>query len=223
MKSLKTLRLSAHILFLALLSPFSFAEGNNTPFPVSGEQINFQPPSGWKLAWMEGSANGTYLAEYIPEHESIDTWREGYLAIERYEYPSNEILKELQMRKVRVADIGLIQYINNAKKFCGINHTSMSQRTNVFNGLYFAVGGGYCNQYDSIAPFGEGAFVAFAEGKRFTFRIQYGWRPKSIAEQNTNLPWRIAQEKAKEYLESIKAMSLCGGDGQPDCKISYVR
>jgi hypothetical protein len=198
MKSIKTLTLSLLMLFFASAPGFSFAQGESIRFTVSGEQINFRPPSGWKLAWIEGSGDGPYLAEYIPELESIDTWREGYLAIQRYAYPPSDILKVLQANKVRVADMGLAQYINSMNKTCGKNHTPMSQKTNIFNGIYFVVGGGYCSKFDAIAPLGEGAFVAIAEGKQFFFRIQYGWRPKSVAEQNENLPWRITPDKAKE-------------------------
>lgn len=215
--------LVAQLLFLAPLSAPAHAAEDGTPFAVSGEQLEFQPPGGWKLAWMSGKADGSYIAEYIPENEDINTWRDGYFAVQRYEYPSKEALKEIENNKSRFADFALIQYIKMAKNGCGGQHNAMSQRTNTFNGVYFAVGGGYCDRYGPAAPFGEGSFVAIAEGQRYFFKIQYGWRPKSINDQKVNAPWHLTPEKAKEYLESIKTISLCGSDGLPACKVVYVQ
>jgi hypothetical protein len=86
-----------------------------------------------------------------------------------------------------------------------------------FNETYIAVSGGFCDSYGPAAPFGEGAIFAFAEGKEFLFRIQYGWRPKSAIEQRVNIPWRIDPETARKYVEAIKATSLCNGPAQPMC------
>lgn len=223
MNTRKTLNLLIQFLFLASFSFYTFAAEDGTPFAVNGEQMDYSPPSGWKLAWMHGKQDGPFIAEYIPENEDINAWREGYLSMQRFEYPSVEMLHKLKENKTRIADMGLIQTVNKANETCGGQHTPMSQRTNTFNNVYFAVGGGYCDKYGTAAPYGEGSFVAFAEGKKFFYRIQYSWRPKSADDQKSNLPWRITPSKAKEYLESIKAMSLCGGDEQPACKVSYAR
>ena len=223
MNSRKAVNFLVQLLFLASLPLSTIAAEDGALFVVKGEQMDYSPPSGWKLAWMNGKQDGEFVAEYIPENEDIFTWREGYLSVKRMAYPPVETLQKLKENKTRIADVALIQTINQAKELCGGHHTPMSQRTNTFNGVYFAVGGGYCDKYGPAAPYGEGSFVAFAEGKKFFFRIQYSWRPKSADEQKTNLPWRISPEKAQEYLESIMAMRLCGGDGQPTCKISYAR
>ncbi|MDY0205194.1 MAG: hypothetical protein RBR82_01070 [Pseudomonas sp.] len=215
-------KLITHLSCLVLFPCAVFAQEEGASFPVYGEQLEFQPPSGWKLAWMSGAEDGPYLAEYIPEHEDIDAWREGYLSVQRFEYPPSDVLQEIKAHKTRLADIALDQYITQAQETCGGQHQAMSQRTNMFNGIYFAVGGGYCDKYGPSAPFGEGAFVAIAEGKQFFFKIQYAWRPISAAEQQRNRPWRIAPQQAKEYLESIKTISLCGGEHQPECQISYI-
>lgn len=207
-----------------IASPFvASAAANGEPFPITGEQLEFPLPEGWKLAWMSGKGGGGgYLSEYIPQTEGIHSWREGYLAVERLEYPSTEALKELEKYKIRLSDFALHQFLKKAKEICGGQHTNMAQRTNIFNGVYFAVGGGYCDRYGPAAPFGEGSFVAFAEGKNFWFRIQYGWRPKTLQEQGNNLPWRISPKKATDYLEAIKAATLCGGVEEPVCRNSPV-
>jgi hypothetical protein len=212
-------------LFLLLTtSPFATsAPENGAPFAVVGEQLDYAAPKGWKLAWMDGKPDGSYVAEYIPQTEEINSWRDGYLAIARLPYPPAQILKEIENSKTTISELALIQYIQKAKDTCGGKHEAMSQRTNTFNDIYVAVGGGFCDKYGSAAPFGEGAFVAFAQGKNYLFRVRYGWRPRSDQNQSDNLPWRITPSVAKEYLEAIKALSLCAGVGQPACKNNYVR
>lgn len=217
----KNLSTTFHLLLkLVLLTPLAaWAIEDGVPFPVVGEQLDHRPPNEWKLAWMSGKADGGYIAEYIPQSEEIDSWRDGYLAIERLPYPPAEVLKEIESRKTRVADVALSLFVKKAKETCVGQHVEMSQRTNTFNGAYFAVGGGYCDRYGPSAPFGEGSFVAFVEGKNYLFRVQYGWRPKSSQEQVSNMPWRITSQKAVQYLEAIKASSLCGGLNEAACKI----
>jgi hypothetical protein len=221
MKSL-LLPISLSLLF-ATSPPTTLATEDGAPFAVTGEQIDHPVPKDWKLAWMGGKSDGRFVVEYIPEAEQIDSWREGYLAIERLPYPSAEALKDIESKKRTVSEFALSLYIQIATETCGGKHQSMSQRSNTFNGTYFSVGGGFCDKYGSAAPFGEGSFVAFAQGTSFLFRIQYGWRPKSVQELSANLPWRITPQVAKKYLEAIKASLLCAGIGQPECKNSYVR
>ena len=211
---------TANIL-LALLTAMPLvvsAANEGAPFLIIGEQLDHRPPAGWKLAWMSGKADGSYIVEYISEDEDIKSWRKGYLAIERLEYPPPEVLQEIEKYKTRLADVALHQFVKRAKETCGGQHTEMVQRTSTFNGVYFAVGGGYCDRYGQAAPFGEGSFIAFAEGKNYFFRLQYGWRPKTIEEQERNIPWRIDPQRASQYLEAIKETALCGGLDQPACR-----
>lgn len=209
------------IMFLAAVAGnllnFAAHANEGTSFPVIGEQLDHAPPPGWKLAWMTGKADGTYGVEYIPAEENIKTWRGGYLAIARMEYPSAEIRKEIENSKTRVADIALLKYGEVSKKTCGGTHEQMSQRTSVFNGIYFGVSGGFCDKYGPMAPFGEGSVYAFIEGKDYLFRIQYGWRPLSADDQKEYLPWRIAPQKVRGYVEAIRTTTLCGGEGQKMC------
>ncbi len=125
----------------------------------------------------------------------------------------------MEKSKTKISALALRIFIDKASNACGGKHFPMSQRTNIFNGVDFAVGGGFCAKYGSAAPFGEGSFIAFAEGKNYLFRIQYSWRPSS-AEDKSSLSWRITPETAKQYLEAIKASYLCGGANQPPCEIS---
>lgn len=222
MFSTKFRTLMACAIFSTLLpisySSVALAAEAGAPFSATGEQLDVAPPNEWKLAWMDGRSDGSYLIEYIPGKEEIDSWRDGYLAIERLHYPPVEIRKEIENAKSSVSEVALFQFVQNAKKACSGRHEPMMQRVNSFNGIRFAVSGGFCDRYGPAAPYGEGAFIAFAEGKDYLFRIQYGWRPKSIEEKKSNLPWRITPDKAEEYLGAIKAASLCAGPGQPGCK-----
>lgn len=193
-----------------------------TPFPVSGERLEPRVPAGWKLAWMEGSAEGGYIVEYIPQAEDIQSWREGYLVIQRMPYPPASSMAELKNANAKIADVALYQFMKKVEQTCGGRHQAMTQAANDYNGTHFAVGGGYCDQYGIAAPFGEGSVVAFVEGKEYWFRIQFGWRPKSGSEQQTNLPWRVSPQIVKDYVEIIKTASLCGGAGQPGCKTAYT-
>jgi hypothetical protein len=205
-------------LLFVLLPHAALSEVDGAPFAVIGERVDHPVPKGWKLAWMGGKPDGRFVVEYIPASEQIDSWRGGYLAIERLPYPSPEVLDELASKKQAASEFALSLYIQMAKKNCGGKHESMSQRSNVFNGAIFSVGGGFCGRYGPAAPFGEGALVAFVQGKSFLFRIQYGWRPKSAQELSANLPWRITSQVAQKYLGAIKASSLCAGVGQPECE-----
>jgi hypothetical protein len=216
---MKLLKVDILLAFLLLSLPLTaLASESGKPFAVIGEQIDHPVPQGWKLAWMDGEPDGRFVVEYIPQSEQIDSWREGYLAIERIPYPSAEALEEVARMNLKPSDFLLNLYIQGAGKSCGGKHEAMSQRSNTFNGAYFSVGGGFCDRYGSAAPFGEGSFVAFVQGESFLFRIQYGWRPRSEQELNRSLPWRITPQDAEAYLGAIKASSLCAGAGQPKCK-----
>lgn len=200
----------------------SYADAlEGTPFSVKGERLDVTPPNGWKVAWMKGDPNSEYFVEYIPENEDINSWKGGYLMVVRKPYPVPEIMKKIAEAKTRIADLAIINAINTATKNCPDNHEPTSQRTNTFNGVYFAVGGGYCSLGAENVPFGEGAFLAFVEGRDFLYTIQYGWRPQSEAEKRVS-PWGIEESKAKFYLESITSATLCD-DSKSNCKNSYTK
>jgi len=212
---MKSVFLTIPLLLLPGISPIvTFATEKGTPFRVIGEQLEHPIPKNWKLAWMDGKPDGRFVVEYIPENDDINTWRKGYLAIERLPYPSSEVMQQIEGN---ISEFALSRYIQLAKERCAGKHKAMSQRTNTFKNTLMSVGGGFCDKYGPAAPFGEGSFVAFVQGEDFLFRVQYGWRPDSTKELNANLPWRISRQAATQYLEAIKASSLCGGTGEREC------
>jgi hypothetical protein len=205
--------------FIVTVSPSYVESADGAPFSVKGERLDMASPDGWKLAWQEGDQDGQYFVEYIPENENIHSWKNGYLMIVRRLYPPPEIMKEINEANNRVADFVLMQNINAVQRWCPDNHEPMSLGRNTFNGIYFAVSGGYCSLSGENRPFGEGAFTIFAEGKDFFYEIRYGWRPQSKEEQKVS-PWGIDKKTAQSYLESIKSVTLCD-EGKANCKNLY--
>lgn len=206
------------ILFSSITSLPVLSAADGAPFTVTGEQVVHRPPAGWKLAWMSGKSDGNYFSEYIPDEEDINSWRKGYLLIQRIGFPPNEIVKALEKNRIRIGDALLYSFMQEVRKTCGGRQESMEFKGNNFNGLYFAMGGGFCDRYGPAAPFGEGQIVGFVEGKNFMFRIQYSWRPRSTAEHGDHIPWRIAQDKIEQYRTAIQATTICGNAETPACK-----
>lgn len=214
MKALFCLALGAVCILPALGAA---APDAGKPFAVHGERLTLPVPPQWKLAWMQGDGDGDYVAEYIPQDEDITSWRGGYLQISRAAYPGADVLAQLAKAKANIVDVALAQHIRTAASQCGGRHQAMPQHALTYSNVRFAVGGGFCDRYGPAAPLGEGAFMAFVEGKDYLFRIHYGWRPATQQEHDSNLPWRITPAASLRYLESIKAATLCGGDAQPAC------
>lgn len=187
------------------------------PFTVNGEQLALPIPKFWKLAWMEGAADADYVAEYIPEDEDINSWRGGYLQISRAAYPPADVLARLAEARVNISDMALAQHVSTAARHCGGRHEAMQAQALTYNGIRLALGGGFCDQYGPAAPFGEGAYIAFVEGKDYMFRLHYGWRPRTPAERASYLPWRLAPAADAYFQDALKAATLCGGKDQPPC------
>lgn len=148
------------------------------PFPVNGERWRSTcRRTGSSPGWRAPDAD--YLVEYILESDEINSWKKGYLTIQRRAYPPREVRDEIAKANTTVAYLALRQTVNAAAQACPDKHEPTSQRVNTFNGLYVAVGGGYCSQDKGINRYGEGAFVGFVEGKDYYYLIQYGWRRRT--------------------------------------------
>lgn len=204
---------------LSVSSP-TFAEAAaGSAFEVHGEQLQHAVPAGWTLAWMDGdrSGNGEVMAEYLPPGEDIQNWRGGYLLIRRLPMPAADVLQQVAASGATLAQVGITQQQEKAKKFCAGSFTPTSARSNRFNGVEFAVAGGFCDKVGPAAPFGEGAVVAFVQGHGFMHQVQYSWRPLDAAELRRNKPYRIEPARTAGYMQAITSTTLCGGDQQPTC------
>lgn len=217
MKTLTRLALGATCTLMTCAAIADEQPAAGKPFAVHGEQLTLPVPRYLKLAWMEGQPDGDYVMEYIPQDEDINSWRGGYLQIARSSYPAPELMAQLEQAKANITDVGLAQDTKKAASTCGGTYRAMPQHALTYSNVRFAVGGGFCDRYGPAAPLGEGAFVAFVQGKDYQFRIQYGWRPNTPQEQNSYLPWRLPPGIMMRYLESIKAATLCGGEDQAAC------
>lgn len=189
------------------------------PFNVKGERLDVTMPPGWKIVWMEGDPRGEYFVEYAPPGEDVETWKTGHLSIIRKPYPSAQTMKEISDAKLKVADVALIGMVKRLSSACAA-YEEITMRTTTANGLYLALGGGFCGKPSENAPLGEGAFVAFYESKNFIYKVQYSWRPQSEAEKQSS-PWGIDAAHAKLYRESIKSATLCD-ESKKTCKTRYL-
>jgi hypothetical protein len=83
---------------------------------------------------MEGSPQGGYVVEYIPQAEDIQSWREGYLVVQRMPYPSASSMADLKKANAKIADVALYQFMKKVEQTCGGRHQAMTQAANNYNG-----------------------------------------------------------------------------------------
>lgn len=187
---------------------------------ISGERADVAVPTGWKLAYKAVGLDGAFFFEYIPEDETIENWRTGYLFVGRAPYPGNS--KKTDLSQPKAASIGdaLVSSIQKeAAEACKGqgNFFSMSHHWNIFNGSRISVSGGLCSRMGSAAPYGEGAIVSVVEGDQYLHKISFHWRPVSAAQrENRMLTWGDTNENMVRNFETIKAIRLCGGKHSGD-------
>lgn len=215
------LKLRAFYAFLLILPSLVVATEDGLPFRVQGEQLDYVPPDGWKLAFMKRKADDGFFAEYIPNNDDIHTWKNGFLLVNRMF--GAEIIKEIRKTNKQAAEVAMSAYMELATKGCRGEVTPKAPISEMINGCLTVSGGFFCDGDESpTAPHGEGAFVSFIEGKDYLHRIQYSWRPQSKEELVINSPWHIEPSKSQAYLNALKSVTLCGGANLPACKIKYV-
>lgn len=203
-----------------LSPPLAIATEEWHPFNVEGEQLEFTPPLGWKLAYMIRKSNDQFFAEYIPNEENINAWKTGYLSTRRA--LDHVTLKKARDANTQIAEAAMPLVMRMAEANCKGKAEPLPQKSETINGYNAVTGGFFCADPMPVAPYGEGALFALIEGRDYLHTVQYSWRPTSKEQLNTNLPWRIDPLKSRQYLESIRSVSLCGGEEQPECKIKYV-
>jgi len=181
-------------------------EGN--VFQPNGENLIIQPPSGWRLAYMNGDPNGDYVVEFLPQNESHDSWREGYMSVQR---GAASVSPGVHMSTQIVQRV-----LQGAQNGCAGHFTAMKQKDSMTNGAYTSISGGFCDRYGAAAPFGEGSLVAVIEGTRNLFLVQFGWRPSTPNELN-GYPLRITPQRLQVLLDQINRAMLCGGADQLSC------
>lgn len=193
-----------------LLSPQAHAELlQGSVFQPNGENLQIKAPAGWRLAYMNGDPNGDYVVEFMPENEAHDSWREGYMSVQRgvVDMTSGTHLSTQFVQRI----------LQGAQRNCSGRFTAMRQKDTVTNGAYTSLGGGFCDRVGSTAPFGEGSLIAVIEGSKNMFLVQFGWRPATENELK-DYGWRITPQKLQQYLDLLNNASLCGGKDQAVCR-----
>src|SRR5450830_662770 len=210
MKKILALFLLQASLLASVLTPLSvraeLLEGR--VFQPNGENLIIQPPAGWRLAYMNGDPNGDYVVEFMPQNESHDSWREGYMSVQRgaADLSSGAHLSTQIVQRV----------LQGAQRNCAGHFTPMKQKDSMTNGAYTSISGGFCDRLGSAAPFGEGSLIAVFEGTRNLFLVQFGWRPATENELKGN-PLRITPQKLQQYLDLLNRATICGGQDQLIC------
>jgi len=182
-------------------------EGNL--FQPNGENLIIQPPAGWRLAYMNGDPNGDYVVEFMPQNESHDSWREGYMSVQRGAASASP--------GVHLSTQIVQRVLQGAQNSCAGHFTPMKQKDSMTNGAYTSISGGFCDRYSAAAaPFGEGSLVAVIEGTKNLFLVQFGWRP-STPNELSGYPLRITPQRLQVLLDQINRAMLCGGADQLAC------
>lgn len=175
-------------------------------FQPNGENLLIQPPAGWRLAYMNGDPNGDYVVEFMPRNESHDSWREGYMSVQRGALDNTTGMASLFVQRV----------LQGVQLKCAGRFTPMKRKDSTSNGAVTSISGGFCDRYGPAAPYGEGSVVAVVEGKANLFVVQFGWRPATENELK-DYGWRITPQKLQTYLDLLNRATLCGGKDQPAC------
>ena len=205
-KRLLSLLTSAGLLLALPLSTHAAVEG--LLFQPNGENLVIQPPLGWRLAYMNGDPNGAYVVEFLPPNESHDSWREGYMMVQRGPLegaPGSGMARQIVQRVLGAAQLK-----------CAGRFISMQQKDSFTNGAATSVNGGFCDRVGATAPHGEGSVIAVIEGVNNLFLVQFSWRPPT---ENSlkDYTWRITPEGLQQYLNLLNQATLCGGSGQAAC------
>ena len=188
--------------------PAAHAAQEGSLFQPNGENLIIQPPSGWRLAYMNGDPNGDYVVEFLPQNESHDSWREGYMSVQR---GAASVSPGVHMSTQIVQRV-----LQGAQNGCSGHFTPMKQKDSMTNGAYTSISGGFCDRYGPAAPFGEGSLVAVIEGTKNLFLVQFGWRPSTPNELN-GYPLRITPQRLQVLLDQLNRAMLCGGADQLTC------
>lgn len=200
-----------------MLPALAAAEGlEGAIFQPAGENLMVAPPAGWRLAYMNGEPAGDYVVEFMPANEAHDSWREGYMSVQRRSFPEAGLLANIKARNLTVAQVAISEVMQSVQRACPGRFVAMRQKDSITNGVPTSVSGGFCDRAGSSAPYGEGAVVAAYQGSERMFVVQFGWRP-ATANELKEYAYRVTPAKLQQYLDLLNAATLCGGKDQGVC------
>lgn len=218
MKCIPSRRLLAPLLasLLAMAPLAGHAEAEGRLFQPRGENLMISPPPGWRLAYMDGDPDGNYVVDFLPANEAHDSWREGYMGVQRRGYPDAALAANIQARNLTVAQVALTEVMQGAQRNCPGRFVAMAQKDGSTNNIPVSVSGGFCDRTGPVAPYGEGTVLAVYQGKQQLFVVQFSWRPPT---ENAlkQYPYRISPAGLQQYLDLLNAATLCGGPDEGKC------
>ncbi|MBP0596770.1 hypothetical protein J8I26_01525 [Herbaspirillum sp. LeCh32-8] len=192
------------------------AEAEGAVFQPRGENLMISPPAGWRMAFMDGSPEGDYVVDFLPANEAHDSWREGYMGIQRRSFPDSALLNNILARNLTVAQVALTEVMQNAQRNCPGRFLPMKQKDTVTNNIPTSISGGFCDRAGNTAPFGEGTVMGVFQGKERLFVVQFSWRP-STPNELKEYTYRITPDRLQQFLNLMNAASLCGGPDEGAC------
>lgn len=185
-------------------------------FQPQGENLMISPPAGWRMAYMNGDPTGDYVIEFLPPNEALDSWREGYMSVQRRTFPDSALMSNIKARNLTVGSVAIGQIMQNVQSNCPGRFMPMRQKDSFTNAIPTSVSGGFCDRVGTTAPYGEGSVVAAFQGKEKVFVVQFGWRP-ATANEWQDQAFRITPAKLQTYLDLLNNATLCGGADEPAC------
>jgi len=205
------------VVMLTMTSGLAHSDTNNGElFEVSGLQLAISPPEGWSAVWMSGDPDGQYFIEYLPEGDDVNSWRDGYIYVQRTAF-TQDTLDKIERAGYSMLDFAFESFQYNAKITCpGMFFRSKPERENI-NNLEYVLGAGYCDKYGDAAPYGESTVFAYAWDGEFLFNVKLAWRPHSKDDQLEHPHWPIPQERVAFTFDILKSAFLCGGDEYEEC------
>ncbi|MFJ3057475.1 hypothetical protein [Herbaspirillum sp. NPDC087042] len=207
----------AAFLALALAMPGQAgAEVTGRIFQPAGENLMISSPAGWRLAFMNGDPAGEYVVDFLPANEAHDSWREGYMGVQRRAFPAASLVNNIQARNLTVAQVALSEVLQGAQRNCPGRFTAMGQKVTMTNNIPTAISGGFCGRVGPSAPYGEGTVLGVFQGKQYLFVVQFSWRPSTENELN-QFAYRITPARLQQFLDLMNAATLCGGTDEGKC------
>lgn len=216
LKKLTGAAVAACIGLAALLPLQARAEAEGSVFQPRGENLMISPPAGWRMAFMDGDPGGDYVVDFLPANEAHDSWREGYMGIQRRSFPDSALVANITARNLTVAQVAITEVMQNAQRNCPGRFVPMKQKDSLTNGIPTSTSGGFCDRAGAAAPYGEGTVLAVYQGKERLFVVQFSWRPSTQNELN-QYAFRITPARLQQFLDLMNAATLCGGPDEGAC------
>ncbi|KAF1049047.1 MAG: hypothetical protein GAK35_00024 [Herbaspirillum frisingense] len=216
LKKMGSAALAACVALAALLPLRAGAEAEGRVFQPVGENLMISPPAGWRMAFMDGDPEGDYVVDFLPANEAHDSWREGYMGVQRRSYPDGALADNIRARNLTLAQVAITEVMQSAQRNCPGRFVPMRQKDSLTNNIPTSVSGGFCDRVGAAAPYGEGTVMAVYEGKERLFVVQFSWRPATENELK-EYAYRITPAKLQQYLDLLNGASLCGGPDEGKC------